>query len=574
MNLKNLTLLSASSILLILNSCNDDEAILKNDDVKSAKSLHYSFNNKTNMISFSGKKSDLKTFVYNSKFQKATLLESSYRSGFIPLSVSPEISDESLYNEIIKKKDESSSLLESLFSNKLSNKSNVDGDISDVETFLEDEDFASILNENGQMQLNDSIYMYTPNGLFIVDKNDYESLDEFIEENSELAIPEGLNYVNDKIVSFKAESSFLQQFRIAPEEPCDGCGGGGGGGSTTPSTPSIPQIPNSSQTTHYTTNVVNPTLGNIFGQQYVAYYKFNGDRQSKTVFEVQDFYLFNSIRAKEKMRKKGWTGIWTGVNANRLYLKINEAIFHIERKTYTVSLNNSTLQPIFDLINKLGTPQNRFVASVSNEYYLDNLTKQYNQRVFEMKLNDLNNFNLNSNSVFYPKSYYTTSSPNMDAFKGLLNLNKKLIVYVSVFNGDKKKIDLSQALKFAADIYKKNAEKGIPQSDIAVVLNQLTEAQDKLNAEPFCIVTRDEVFSTPGSAEKITYDFTVKKEFNLEGFDFTLLFGGGSGNSDTKAKATFKLGYNKVMSYKVNMEGGAYFDNRWGGAKFTVSKEK
>ncbi|WP_313252927.1 hypothetical protein [Empedobacter sp.] len=425
MNLKKLTLLGIYSILLTFNSCNDDESFLNNDEIKSSKELSYRFNNEKNMIVFSGKKSDLKDFVYNSKSQKASLLENSYNNGFIPLSVSTEISNESLYNEIITKKANRNSLLENLFSNKILSKNNtdIDGDITDVETFLEDEDFASVLNENGQLQLNDSIYMYTPNGLFIVDKDDYESLDEFIEENPEISIPEGLNYVNDKIVSFKAESSFTQQFKILPADPCDGCGGGGTGGSGT-NTTYPPKIPTSSQTTHYTTNVVNPSLGNIFGQQYVAYYKFNGDRQSKTVFEVQDFFLFNSIRAKEKMRKKGWTGIWTGVNANLLYLKINEAIFNIERRTYTVSIDNKTIRPVLDVINKLGTPQNRFVASVSNEYFFDYLTQKYNQRIFDIKMADLNNTNLNPNSVFYPGSYTNTTNTNMDSFKGLLNLNK------------------------------------------------------------------------------------------------------------------------------------------------------
>ena len=55
-------------------------------------------------------------------------------------------------------------------------------------------------------------------------------------------------------------------------------------------------------------------------------------------FHILDFYLFNSVRAKTKMRKKGWTGIWGREDASKLYLKINTAVFGIERKTYNVSI--------------------------------------------------------------------------------------------------------------------------------------------------------------------------------------------------------------------------------------------
>lgn len=403
--------------------------------------------------------------------------------------------------------------------------------------------------------------MYTPNGLFIVHKDDYDSLEDFIEENQEISIPEGMNYVSDKIISYRPNleelgSEYDIVDRIAPDEP--GSGGGGGGTTIT--------IPKPNQTSHYTNcnNGINtPFVGNIFGKQYVCYYNFSSKYRVKTVFEIQDFFLFYSVRAKNKFRKKGWTGIWGREDAKKLYLRINNGVMKVERKTFTATVSDSQLKPLINSINNLITVKSAPIPVVSDVYLLENSGK-FKQQNYSLSQYDLNSFSPGNPLV--PQYSQNLTSVNMDSFKNLLNTNKKAIIYINLFNKDRE-ITLDQIMNIAAKVFQKYATQGRTNNDIAVFMNEIKASHDRIDAKPFYIVTKDELIQA-NNTHKVIKDFGVRKDFDLKGFEIGFT---SNANGDNKWKFKFTLGHNKITQYKMDIEGGVYY-NRWGGTRFTVEK--
>jgi len=533
MKLKNLLFLSAISCsFLTTYSCNDDNSSSSLNENQNVKQSKISFDSGKKLLKFSGRKNDIKIFIEDT-ISKEKIFNKYYDQGFIPLSISPDIKDEGVINKM-------SNLI-------LSNKStlmNKSSDDTSDETFLEDEDFASILNDKGAVQLNDSIYMYTPNGLFIVHQDDYDELEYYIEKNQNISIPSGLNQVTDNITSYRPNLATLgiEYEMIAPIDPEDG--GGGGGGTYNPS----PTIPSKGETNHYKNcndGISNPFLGNIFGKQYVCEYFFDRDHQVKTVFEIQDFLLFYSVRAKNKYRRKGTFG-WRTDDARKLYLKINDGLIKVERKTFTATFNNSQIQPIIKAINDLITVKSSFVPVVTSEFLL-NSSGNYTQTDYSLATGDLGYYNTTGMLIF-PQNKQISSSVNMDSFKSLLNTSKKSIIYINIFNKDRE-ITHEQILKVAADAFKKYATAGRTPSDIAIVMNEIKASQDRIDAQPLYIVTKDELIEA-NNTHKVLKDFDIRKDFDLK--EFIVGFKTNE-NGDKKFEVKFKLGFNKITQYKMDI---------------------
>lgn len=553
MNLKNALssiILPCSSLLLI--ACSEDNNLLKPDESQNLNQKSLSFDSNRKWLKFSGKKNDIKRFIEDT-LSKEKIFSDYYERGFIPLSISSDIKDENIINRMNKIKSESTS---GLFSRPANNSEESD------ETFLEDEDFAAILNDRGAVQLNDSIYLYTPNGLFIVHEDDYDELDYYIENNQNTTVPEGLNKVNENITSYRPNLSTLgiEYEMVAPEDPDYG---GGGGGTYIPS----PSVPSKGETNHYkncNNGLSNPFLGNIFGKQYVCEYYFDSKHQVKTVFEIQDFLLFYSVRAKNKYRRKGTFG-WRTDDAKKLYLKINDGLIKVERKTFTATISDAQIKPLINAINNLITVKSQFIPVVSNEYML-NSSGNYTQTNYSLGSGDLGYYNT-TDMLIFPQQKQISNSVNMDSFKNLLNTSKKSIIYINIFNKDFE-IKHEQLLSIAAKVFEKYAKAGKKPSDIAIVMNEIKASQDRINAQPLYIITKDEIVEA-SNTHKVLKDFNVKKDFDLK--EFIVGFKTNE-NGDKKFEVKFKLGYNKITQYRMDIEGGVYYNNRWGGTKFIVQK--
>lgn len=568
--MKKFILLGALASLTVAVSCNEDRAI---ENPIKTQALSKNYDSEKNLIVITGLKSSVKKVVYS---EKSDFLEDSYKKGFIPLKVSPEIGDEGLFHEVSQKL--SSRTKMKIFENNKTIYSKTSDIYDDSETFLGDEDFASLLNDKGQIQVNDSIYMYTPNGLFMSHIDDYEDLEEFVKENPQIKVSEGYNLISSTIASYSPNQDFLNSFEIIdnpvsnlemmPEDP----GYGGGGGYTTPS------IPVSTPSHYYNCNESNantPFISNIFGNQYVCEYFFNSKKKVKNVFEVLDFYLFNSVRAKTKMREKGWTGIWNRENASKLYLKINTAAFQIERKTLTVS-TGTDWKTITTAYKKIVKGNNDDPLSyISEEYEYNSSKKTYSKKVFFIKDKDFE-YNMNTNSVYQPTIYESYQVSNIGDYRNMMNTsNKDIIVVVNILNLEgRPETKLEKLIKLSKPIWNKYIKDGKKPNQIAIVMNELGIYKNKENivdVKPLYILTKDELV-TVNNDHKVIYDFNIKKDFNLEGIEIAYILSPGGSESD-KIKVKANLGYNKITKFSIDMEGGALYQGKWGGSTFSVIKE-
>ena len=556
--------------LLVFTACKEDRSLEEINKVQ-AVTVKKNYDSNKNLIVIRGLKSHVKEVTYS---EKSEFLENSYRKGFLPLKVSSEIKDENLYRDVSNKLSNISRM--KIFENKRSIYSKTIEAYDDSETFIGDEDFASLLNDKGQIQVNDSIYMYTPNGLFMAYVDDYDNLEEFITENPQVTASEGYNRISNTIASYAPEQEFLNSFEmmqqpvdqlmIMPEDP--EYGGGGGGGYVSPS------IPTTTPSNYYNCNAQNantPFIANWFGNQYVCEYFFSGDKKVKNVFEVLDFYLFNSVRAKTKMREKGWTGIWDRETADKLYLKINTAVFQIERKSYTVS-TSVDWQTIASAYKSVFGQNQQSVGYVSEEYVYNQSTQKYDKKVYYIQNQDFNY--MNADSVFQPNYYDTSEVANIGDYRNMMNTgNKDVIIVVNILNLEgSPETTLEKVIKLAKPLWSKYISQGVKPSQIAIAMNELSiykQQNNLVDVKPLYVMTKDELV-TATYDDKVIYDFDIKKDFNLEGMEIGFSQAAGS---SPKFKLKVVLGYNKVTKFSVDMEGGAFYQNRWGGSTFSVTKQ-
>ena len=235
----------------------------------------------------------------------------------------------------------------------------------------------------------------------------------------------------------------------------------------------------------------------MFGNQYVCNYYFDNKYKVKTVFEVLDFYLFNSVRAKTKMRKKGWTGIWGREDASKLYLKINTAVFGIERKTYNVSISTDWQNIVAAYRNIFGNNKQQ-VAYEAEEYQYNSSQQNYSKKVFYIQPNDFNY--MNSNFVYSPYDYTSSTVSTIGDYRKIMNTsNKDVIVVVNLFNiQDNAETTLQKIVELAKPIFQKHINSGKAPSQIAIAFNEMKIYKDKNNivdVKPMYIITKDELIT-------------------------------------------------------------------------------
>ncbi|WP_421920481.1 hypothetical protein [Marinifilum sp.] len=105
-------------------------------------------------------------------------------------------------------------------------KSSNEEDINEeLETLVADDEFASLLNENGEIQVGDSLYKYTESGLYFVHINDEEHLKEYLAKNKQgnsvhvINTPEnffGFRYTNAWFVTNNLSVGFGIGLELAP----------------------------------------------------------------------------------------------------------------------------------------------------------------------------------------------------------------------------------------------------------------------------------------------------------------------------------------------------------------------
>lgn len=234
-----------------------------------------------------------------------------------------------------------------------------------LEDIFGEELFASLINQDGELQVGDKIYKYTDTGLFIVTKKQIANLNEYlikkgISLNFLNPTPENIKraYINEVkttsridcdeefLTSFDDQESGLNnvQFFIA-EDNCGGGSGGGSGGSGSSNPRPTPTPVNNFATSAEIEialrninpcEVQKPWLSNIFGEVNTCYDQYDGDHRVKVNYFFSNYLLAFHVGAKSKHQKKGWTGLWRKQNADQMVTGVNSVTWSYKHPITTM----------------------------------------------------------------------------------------------------------------------------------------------------------------------------------------------------------------------------------------------
>ncbi|WP_341966050.1 hypothetical protein [Flavobacterium psychrophilum] len=170
------------------------------------------YNSERNLVSFSSRK-DLKDFILNGE-DNSTKIKQFYKQGFVPMQLIDDVDKETYdkFTKVVYKYNEAN----------VSSKTEKKDD-----ELIPNNNFAEVLNYKGELQVNDSIYKYTQKGLYIVNENDYDYLEKYLDRSiNTLDDTNGMVIIDNKIKHYvPVREQFDNTFRVPPPDE-DGVGDG------------------------------------------------------------------------------------------------------------------------------------------------------------------------------------------------------------------------------------------------------------------------------------------------------------------------------------------------------------
>lgn len=313
------------------------------------------------ILSFTSKdflKSTIENLKEITDDEKEVKLAKFYNRGFMPLYPHFDESNKEMLLEFSDRKKNKAQKLISLNPSAREIPTEIDEEGELVEEFdddlISDDEFASILNDEREVIVNDTLYKYTYSGMFSVHKYDKQSLYDYIEDNNiEYLVPDASTLDRGEVVISPEITKYIPtEQRIAyPNEPCsfsqleqyfeDDCYSGGGSGSGG-SSGGDSGGGSSSPTIDHTESLVNlvDDLGpcdtltgfldgffQVFGVSRKCYANFDSKYRTKTKYWKENYGIWHSIGVKVKHQKKGWTGLWRAKKTDEVALVISQATF-------------------------------------------------------------------------------------------------------------------------------------------------------------------------------------------------------------------------------------------------------
>lgn len=324
------TLLLFISIVFI-NSCNTVEVDVKIDSIYTIEEGRVVFDNRSNL------ETEVERLKVTDRAVLEKELEQLYIDGF--RSIRPIISYE---NESITQ------LYEGVIpSYKIVSKQKTDAeeDFDDFEEIIGDDEFASLLNTGGEIQVADDVYKYTDAGLFIVNKEDTEHLYTYLEESAISLKSTYSAFTNTTECSGPAEyelrpiDEYIDVFSRVDE--CNIVTNGG-----------IGIVSNSGDNYGNAEQFINGLedcipkrsfWSDFFGDSQHCVDKFqNDDYRVKTKFWNQNYLLVKSIGVSAKhQRKRFW--VWWTIETDEIRLGINSISFEVSDLSPVVNNYGSEL---------------------------------------------------------------------------------------------------------------------------------------------------------------------------------------------------------------------------------------
>ncbi|MEM1260682.1 MAG: hypothetical protein AAGH81_19315 [Bacteroidota bacterium] len=217
------------------------------------------------------------------------------------------------------------------------------GDIDLDDEVIGDANFASILNENREIIVGDSLYVYTTVGLFMCKVEDEQHLKDYLTEkeskntNRDTALlapcdaPILKNSSSGLSLSSNSGSLTSIDSRITLYQSCGGGGGGGGGGGSGggsggssgggSSSNSIPML--KPMTFGVCDYALNSIWEKIFGDRVKCNDYHDSKHRIQTQFWNENYFLWASIGMKAKYQKKRFIGWSQSSTADFIELGIN-----------------------------------------------------------------------------------------------------------------------------------------------------------------------------------------------------------------------------------------------------------
>ncbi|WP_136468951.1 hypothetical protein [Flagellimonas onchidii] len=238
-----------------------------------------------------------------------------------------------------------------------SSKNDDDDEIDLDDELISDANFAAILNEDREIYVGDSLYIYTTLGIYASKIGDEEYLRNYLSnESSKISSKEKLlaargacNHYKSSISNNMLEPMKLQRVSIDSKinsyKNCGGSGGGSSGGSgsssgsgsggssSTSLQASMPIIkPMSFGTCQYSEDSV---WQSIFGNRVKCNDYHDSTHRVQTQFYNENYLLFNKIGMKVKYQKKRLVGWSQSSTADYVEMGINSLMFNY-KNPYTI----------------------------------------------------------------------------------------------------------------------------------------------------------------------------------------------------------------------------------------------
>ncbi len=577
------TILYSMSLVLLAN-CNQRDEMLnpKPETYPNFRTTEFGFNKNLNMLTFKDK-GDVQSFIDNYE-SSANKIDAFYERGFVPFRVKDNV-DEKTFNTLTLKRQEILQKIEASNKNKsiangaiASTANNTNASIQDNETFISDDRFASILNAQGEVLVNKKIYRYTNEGLYIVDEEDREYLNNYLANNrpAGAALPVGFGRLDERIDTYVPPKGQFSGFKVRDPEKANagfrpsGFGNGGRGGRGGSSVNPWDYAPE--DTSNYQNCVPDrPFIDNIFGRNYACEYYFSSDRKLRSIFAAEDYYLFFDVFAQAKFKQKTWLGWFSSRDANSVYVKIKDAKMTLGDRKIQLKIGSEDVRKAISEIEKIldGSSQKK-MAYLSNKY-IDKGNGTSTLEAYSPSFNEISTAANQAGSMITPQKKSLISDINVN-FQDLFGKTPKEVFVVTIL-GKKQAITDYDIVNITANAYKeyvtkqnKPDDKQLPKG-VVILQKAMNGTSPNEEAEVVSYSFGNDVVKVNGLAVA-SRPFNIPKQFKLE--SATIEF------DDWKwipKRINIEMSWKKPQKYDVDIETGAYYGGKWGGSKFRVVKE-
>lgn len=259
------------------------------------------------------------------------------------------------------------------------NKSTNTGIEEDEDGFIADPLLASLVNEDNEIIVNDTLYKFThEKGVYFAHVNDSTYLLNYFENefetDAQLAMDiaterdfyGGYTEVDEKI------GRYVRQNELQHAPPHEG--GSGGGGSS-----SVPQLSEEEQLYNIINNLPvcdgnasGNWFQNLFGTSYVCRSYFSNTRRIKTEFWDQNWGVYKSVGILTKTQKRRF-GVWWASDSDEIHLGINHIMLRYNFPQPQISsYSHPQLFPANSYKKPIYMWDGKFKIDVQNNGYLVN----------------------------------------------------------------------------------------------------------------------------------------------------------------------------------------------------------